>query len=91
MLMIKRINLNSDCASQLVELPYGSEILSVGYRDGSLCIWVKFDSNILNTGRIRKIWIVTTERYTLPEGNYQFLGTVVQNQFEFHLFLEVAE
>lgn len=89
MRMIKRIEIDN-VKVQEIELWASAQILSVGYRDGALCIWVMGDPLIIFPYRTRTLRIAETEDY-LPDREFKFLGTVTQNQFEYHIFLEMEE
>lgn len=71
---------------QLVDMPWGAKILSVGYDpSGQLVLWAAVDT--ANLPWLRRIVMVGTgNTIPTPVGSLQFIGTVVQAPFVWHVF-----
>lgn len=86
-IMIKRLNVKEGIQS--VKLEDGDQILSAGYRDGSICIWIKCNLYSFVPGvRLVTVIVVPTEGL-LPIARAKFVGTVTQNQFDWHIFVDM--
>ena len=79
-------------ATYMLNLPYGSEILSVQNQRETLCAWVRIDdpreqSRIMHTLRI----VMTGDEETYDTTNLRFLGTVqmAQGSLVLHIFEEM--
>lgn len=76
--------------SQLIEVPAGSVILSVGNQRGTVCMWVVVDPSV-EERESRCIEIHGTghsfNNSSVPDGkSRKFLGTVIVDPFVWHLF-----
>jgi hypothetical protein len=72
--------------TQLIELPKGSECLTVEMQQGHPCLWAIVDRSQPN--EFRTIFLVGTG-HRVPEGFLQHLGTVQDAGFVWHFFLEI--
>ncbi len=73
--------------SQLVELPWMSNILSVQFQNGTLCLWAEVDTT---TAKIqRTILIFGTGNPIEDKDDRVFLGTAQHNGFVWHVFEKI--
>ena len=72
--------------SQTVEMPAASKILSVANQNGMLCLWAHVIPNSCIESRV--IEIAGTGNHYPPEdgADRSFIGTVVFEQFVWHVF-----
>lgn len=68
--------------SQYVAMPGGAEVLSTGLQNGIITIWAKVDPN--NPSVAYAFHIVGTGG-EVPD-NTEFIGTVQQDRFVWHVF-----
>jgi hypothetical protein len=75
----------TDC--QIVRMPEGAEILSVADQRGELCVWalVDPDADLEN----RMFYIFGTGNPVSETLPWQFVGSVQQSVFVWHVFAEV--
>ncbi len=69
---------------QHVTMPKGARILSVHDQRGTICLWALVDASEVST-EARLIEIIGTGN-PMPVAKRQFIGTVVQEPFVWHVF-----
>lgn len=88
-MLIYKYPLSQDDNPNLIELPRHAEILScqVDAKDGSVCLWVKFDHEEKQT-EVRKFTVVGTGSLRVLGDNeaYTFIATVQQPPYVWHVF-----
>lgn len=72
------------CEYQLIEMPIGAEILSIGLQNDSIKLWAMVEPEQYKL-QIRHILIVGTGQGISNDAK-QFIGTVQQGAFVWHLF-----
>ena len=70
--------------SQYVTMPEGADVLSTGLQNGIITIWAKVNPN--NPSIAYAFYIVGTGG-EVPN-NTEFIGTVMQDRFVWHVFQE---
>lgn len=75
----------TDC--QTVRMPQGAEILSVADQRGELCVWALVDPDADLEDRM--FYIFGTGNPVSEILPWQFVGSVQQNVFVWHVFVEV--
>ena len=75
---------------QNVELPEGAHILSVALQHRKLCLWAMIDTDIKNEvgTTFREVRIFGTGHPVELDGNWQFVGTILEETFVWHVFIE---
>lgn len=70
---------------QTIEMPRYHTILSVGNRDGKLCLWALVNPS-LTEQKVKKRFLIwgTEHQYERVDGS--FIGTVVVGAFAWHIF-----
>jgi hypothetical protein len=72
---------------QTIRMPKDAEILSVADQYGVVCVWAKVDSE--NELEDRTFYIAGTGNLFDDSWNWQFVGSVQQSVFVWHVFVEV--
>jgi hypothetical protein len=72
--------------SQIVRMPQGASVLSAADQYGELCIWAFVDSD--QPTEERRVQIVGTGNPVDLTGEWQFVGSVQQSVFVWHVFVE---
>ena len=71
---------------QTISMPEGAEMLSVGLQRDRIVLWAMVNLEMANRDYIFRIVGTGND---VPE-NLQYLGTVQQSTYAWHIFLEVA-
>ncbi len=70
---------------QWVTLPDGAKILKCDFQNGILCLWALVDQNAMSTARFFKVlgtgWFDEVD-------DFDFVGTVFQDMFVWHVFVQ---
>jgi len=75
---------------QRVMMPPGAELLSVANQGGTLCLWAKVDADLPPTDEVWIEIIGTGNEIPTDMGiDRNFIGTVLQNPFVWHVFERV--
>lgn len=74
---------------QRIEIPAGSKILSAQVQNGQICIWAIVDDSEVET-EYRPVAIVGTGN-KLWCFDWEFVGTVQQGDFVWHIFIKQAD
>lgn len=72
---------------QIVMMPKDAHALSTQIQNGRLCIWALVDTD--NELVERRVRVFGTGNPVDLQGNWQFLGTVQERVFVWHIFIEV--
>lgn len=71
---------------QEVAMPVGAELLSVANQNGNLCLWAMVNPSKVNQHRYIEIIGTGNPVYVDMGIDRKFIGTVVINQFVWHVF-----
>ena len=71
-----------------VEMPYGSQILSVGEQNRTLCMWALVDTNSTRITRKFRVYSTGSEIDRIELQHLKFIETVTDDTelFEWHVF-----
>ena len=72
---------------QVIKFPKDAHALSAQMQGNQLCVWAMVDSD--NELVERKVRIFGTGNPVDLQGNWQFLGSVQERIFVWHVFIEV--
>ena len=75
--------------SQIVTMPIGSHALSVQMQDNQLCIWVLLETSLVSWNR--QVRIFGTGNPINLKDRWEFLGTVQDDYYVWHVFIEDEE
>lgn len=73
---------------QTILMPEGAKILSANMQDGKLYIWAEVVHQV-GSNRAYDIRIVGTGNRIMPDENLEFIATVIDRPFVWHVFLVV--
>lgn len=73
----------------VVQVPPGSRIVSVGYTHGSLQAWFEVWPDLAGSGAAERVVYVVPTGGEIPLGT-EFFASVVAGEFVFHIFLPVT-
>lgn len=71
---------------QEIEIPLGSRILSVQMQRDQLCLWAMVNSKVTNKTKIKILVCGTGNPIEYPPSRMEFLGTIQQQVFVWHVF-----
>lgn len=73
---------------QTVLLPDNAQPLSVQIQNGELYMWALVDSQ--SASNPRRVRIFGTGNHVVLDGNWQFVATVQERMFVWHVFVEMV-
>lgn len=66
-------------------MPRGAKILHVADQGGIINLWAEVDTT---AERVRRTVVVVGTGHSLPEGDGSHIGTVMQGQYVWHIYIE---
>lgn len=74
----------TDTEAQVIEMPVGAKIVSVGQQEGKITLWADVESD--SESAERRIFIIGTG-WPVPE-YLEYVGTTTRGLFVWHIFQE---
>ena len=81
---IWKFEIDPNAGLQQVEMPKGSQIMSVGVKNGVVCIWAAVDTTATDDERL--IEVLATGECFSKEIHRSYIGTVKQGAYIWHVF-----